>query len=57
MVDVITVVPGFAAVNDGTLPVPPGELKPVEVFEFVQVNVTPGIELLNVDPETKSPTQ
>ena len=40
MFAVIGVVPGFVAVNDGTLPVPLAT-NPILVFEFVQLNVTP----------------
>lgn len=40
IVAVISVLPGFVAVNCGTLPVPDAA-KPIAVFEFVQLMDTP----------------
>ena len=54
MVAVTGDVPLFVAVNPGRFPLPPAP-RPIDVFEFVQVYVVPGILLLNAEAITVPP--
>ena len=56
IVDEIVVVPVLVAENADTLPVPLPP-RPIEVFELVQLNEVPGVELVTNVAEAASPLQ